>query len=129
MRSVGHLVSAGLLDLAAVDSCKPGIVLWGEEGSLRWCDRNPRWDKIYGRDPLRLELLTLNVAQDLLWLSTRYKLIAIYVNVKAYKLALQNASRAIGVDIVDLGPPRLSPIHYNKHAKYVGSELEKLLRI
>ncbi len=29
LKHVGALVRAGSLDLAAVDSCKPGIVLWG----------------------------------------------------------------------------------------------------
>jgi hypothetical protein len=32
LKHVGLLVQAGVLDLAAVDSCKPGVVLWGEEG-------------------------------------------------------------------------------------------------
>jgi hypothetical protein len=32
LRHVGLLVQAGVLDLAAVDSCKPGVVLRGEEG-------------------------------------------------------------------------------------------------
>jgi hypothetical protein len=32
LRHVGGLARAGALDLASIDSCKPGIVLWGEEG-------------------------------------------------------------------------------------------------
>jgi hypothetical protein len=32
LKHVRPLVESGALDLAAVDSCKPGIVLWGEEG-------------------------------------------------------------------------------------------------
>ncbi|MCC5990312.1 MAG: hypothetical protein LM558_02210 [Thermosphaera sp.] len=34
LKHVGFLVESGALDLAAIDSCKPGIVLWGGERSL-----------------------------------------------------------------------------------------------
>ena len=117
LKHVRPLVESGILDLAAVDSCKPGVVLWGEEGGLRWCDRNPRWNRGYGRDPARLELLAGAVAWDLRWLALEYRVIAFYVNVKAYRLALKMASEATGVELLDLGPPRLSPLSYNKHAK------------
>jgi hypothetical protein len=127
LKHVGALVRAGAIDLAAVDSCKPGIVLWGEEGDLRWCDRNPRWDKLYGGDPVRLELLANNVARDLRELSATYKIIAFYVNVKAYRLALKMASEATGVELADLGPPRPSPLSYNKHARELPGRLERLL--
>jgi hypothetical protein len=109
-------VESGVLDLAAVDSCKPGIVLWGEEGGLRWCDRSPRWDRSYGGDPARLELLAQAVAWDLRWLALEYRVIAFYVNVKAYRLALQKASEMTGVELLDLGPPKLNPLSYNRHA-------------
>ncbi len=117
LKHVRPLVESGALDLAAVDSCKPGIVLWGEEGGLRWCDRSPRWDRGYGRDPVRLELLAWAVAWDLRWLVLEYEIIAFYVNVKAYRLALQKASEITGVELLDLGPPKLSPLSYNKHAR------------
>jgi hypothetical protein len=117
LKHVRPLVESGALDLAAVDSCKPGIVLWGEEGSLRWCDRSPRWDRGYGRDPVRLELLAWAVAWDLRWLVLEYEIIAFYVNVKAYRLALQKASEITGVKLVDLGPPKLNPLSYNKYAR------------
>ena len=110
-------MESGALDLAAVDSCKPGIVLWGEEGGLRWCDRSPRWDRGYGRDPVRLELLAWAVAWDLRWLVLEYEIIAFYVNVKAYRLALQKASEITGVELLDLGPPKLNPLSYNKYAR------------
>ncbi len=117
LKHVRPLVESGALDLAAVDSCKPGIVLWGEEGGLRWCDRSPRWDRGYGRDLVRLELLAWAVAWDLRWLVLEYEIIAFYVNVKAYRLALQKASEITGVELLDLGPPKLSPLSYNKHAR------------
>jgi hypothetical protein len=117
LKHVRPLVESGALDLAAVDSCKPGIVLWGEEGGLRWCDRSPRWDRGYGRDPVRLELLARAVAWDLRWLVLEYEVIAFYVNVKAYRLALQKASEITGVELLDLGPPKLSPLSYNKYAR------------
>jgi hypothetical protein len=117
LKHVRALVEAGALDLAAVDSCKPGIVLWGEETGLRWCDLNPRWDRLYGRDPVRLDLLAQAVARDLRELSLRYKAIAFYVNVKAYRLALKKATEITGVELLDLGPPKPNPLSYNKHAR------------
>jgi hypothetical protein len=117
LKHIRPLVESGVLDLAAVDSCKPGIVLWGEEGGLRWCDRSPRWDRSYGGDPVRLELLARAVAWDLRRLALEYRVIAFYVNVKAYRLALQKASEITGVELLDLGPPKLSPLSYNKHAR------------
>jgi hypothetical protein len=128
LKHVGALVRAGALDLAAIDSCKPGIVLWGEEHSLRWCDIHPSWDKLYGRDPVRLELLADSVARDLGELSLRYKTIAFYVNVKAYRLALQKASGMVGMEIQDLGPPKPNPLSYNKHARELPRMVERLLR-
>jgi hypothetical protein len=127
LRHVGLLVQAGVLDLAAVDSCKPGIVLWGEEGDLRWCDIRPSWDKLYAGDPVRLELLASNVARDLRELSVTYKAIAFYVNVKAYRLALKMASEATGVGLADLGPPKPSPLSYNKHARELPRALQRLV--
>jgi hypothetical protein len=120
-------VESKILDLAAVDSCKPGVVLWGEEGDLRWCDRNPRWDRLYGGDPVRLELLAEAVARDLRWLAPRYKVIAFYVNVKAYRLALKKASEETGVELLDLGPPKPSPLSYNKHARELPVALQRLM--
>jgi hypothetical protein len=119
LKHVGLFVESGALDLAAIDSCKPGIVLWGEERGLTWCDLNPRWDRLYGRDPVRLELLTDSVARDLRELSVRYKMIAFYVNVKAYRLALRKASERTGVELLDLGPPKPNPLSYNKHAREI----------
>jgi hypothetical protein len=128
LKHVGALVRAGALDLAAVDSCKPGIVLWGEEHRLRWCDIHPSWDKLYGRDHLRLELLVDNVARDLRELSIRYKAIAFYVNIKAYRMALKKASEMAGVGLVDLGPPKPNPLSYNKHVRDLPRMAERLLR-
>jgi hypothetical protein len=127
LKHVGALARAGVIDLAAIDSCKPGIVLWGEEHSLRWCDVNPRWDRLYGRDSTRLELLADSVARDLRELSVRYKAIAYYVNVKAYRLALQKASEITGVELLDLGPPKPNPLSYNKHAKELPKMVEGVL--
>jgi len=127
LKHVRLFVESKILDLAAVDSCKPGVVLWGEEGGLRWCDRNPRWDRLYGGDPVRLELLAEAVARDLRWLAPRYKVIAFYVNVKAYRLALKKASEETGVELLDLGPPKPSPLSYNKHARELPVALQRLM--
>jgi hypothetical protein len=127
LRRVGGLVRAGALDLASIDSCKPGVVLWGEEGGLRWCDRSPRRDRVYSRDPARLELLARAVARDLMWLALEYRVVAFYVNVKAYRLALRMASEAAGVELADLGPPKINPLSYNKHARELPEVLWRLL--
>ena len=128
LKHVGALVRAGILDLASIDSCKPGIVLWGEEYRLTWCDISPRWDRLYGRDPVRLELLADSVARDLRELSLRYKATAYYVNVKAYRMALKKASEMTGAELADLGPPKPSPLSYNKHARLLPKMLEQLLQ-
>jgi hypothetical protein len=128
LKHVGILVRAGALDLAAIDSCKPGIVLWGEEHRLTWCDLSPRWDRLYGRDPVRLELLVQAIARDLRELSLRYKAMAFYVNVKAYRMALKKASETTGVGLADLGPPEPNPLSYNKHARELPRMVERLLR-
>ncbi len=115
LRYVGDLVGSGLVQLAAVDSCKPGIVLWGEERRLVWCDRSPRWDLSYGGDQARLELLTEAVRWDLAELLAQFKPLVYYVNVKAYHLALLGASRRLklveGVDYIDL-TPGYNPLAY-----------------
>ncbi len=129
LRNVGHLVLAGLLDIAAVDSCKPGLVLWGDERSLRWCDRSPRWGKLYGRIPELLELLVDGIVRDLIELKTHYKVIAFYVNVKAYRIALKQASSRAKVELLDLGPPEMNPLSYNKYAKLLRGRLEELLDV
>ena len=124
LKHVGHLVQSSLLDLAAVDSCKPGIVAWGEERRLTWCDRSPRWDTRYGKNPWLLELLTEAVTADLKKLATEYKLLASYVNVKAYKLALKTAAKTAKIELLDLGPPATNPLSYNKHAKELAETLK-----
>jgi hypothetical protein len=107
--AVGDLVDAGLLGLAAVDSCKPGLVAWGDEYRLAWCDRSPRWS-VYSREPWRLEALVDALARDLVEEAARRSFIASYVEVKAYRLALREASRRAGVDLLDLGPPMPTPL-------------------
>ncbi len=128
LKHIGALVRAGALDLAAIDSCKPGIVLWGWERELIWCDIHPSWDRLYGRDPVRLELLVDSVARDLRELSLRYKVMAFYVNVKAYRTALKKASETTGVELLDLGPPKPNPLSYNKHARELPKMLGQLLQ-
>ena len=113
LRSVGDLVDYGLIDLAAIDSCKPGIVPWGEEKRLRWCDLYPSSDLYYRREPWRLEILYRNVLSDLRWLLARYKRIVYYVNVKAYREVLDRSRRVLGeAFLVPAGPPRNSPLSF-----------------
>ncbi|MEM1927516.1 MAG: hypothetical protein QXS85_02090 [Acidilobaceae archaeon] len=112
LASVGDLVSAGLLELAAIDSCKPGVVVYGEELSYSWCDIEPYWGRTYGGDGSRFEILVDAIARDLRELSLEYRAIVAYLNVKAYKLAVLEASRRTGVTVFDLSPPRMSPLSF-----------------
>lgn len=107
---IWDLVDAGKVYLAAVDSCKPGIVYWGSEGDFRWCDVNPRWDTLYSKDPWRLEVLVRALEKDLKEAWTVFGLIASYVEVKAYRVALSRASKASGVKVLHLGPPKPTPL-------------------
>ncbi|MCE4602498.1 MAG: hypothetical protein F7B18_04865 [Desulfurococcales archaeon] len=109
---VDDLVGSGILDLAAIDSCKPGVVRWGEEHVYRWCDVRPLWHELYKREPWRLELLVAGVAEDLRSLALEYRALAAYVNVRAYRTALELAMARSGVKVHILGPPRLSPLSY-----------------
>ncbi|MEB2837020.1 MAG: hypothetical protein GSR80_000318 [Desulfurococcales archaeon] len=117
-RYVWDLVLAGAVDLAAVDSCKPGLVYWGQEASLSWCDLSPRWD-YYRRRPWRLEALERALEANLLEFSTRHRAIVYYVDVKAYRLALEAASRPLrarGYPIVDAGPHPATALGFRSRA-------------
>lgn len=111
-RAVGDLVQAGIVDVAAVDSCKPGIVYRGEEYRYTWCDLRPLWHELYKRQPWRLEALTRGLEEDLRAAALRYGAIAGYINVKAYRLALLEAARRTGVQVRILGPQSLSPLSF-----------------
>ncbi len=111
-RWIGDLVGSGIVDLASVDSCKPGIIYRGEEGGYRWCDVRPLWHELYARQPWRLEMLVRGLAEDLRDASLRYRAITAYINVKAYRTGLLEASRRTGVGVILLGPDRLSPLSY-----------------
>jgi hypothetical protein len=67
------------------------------------------------------------VAWDLRRLALEYSVVAFYVNVKAYRLALKKASEAAGVELVDLGPPKPNPLSYNKHARELPRALQRLV--
>jgi hypothetical protein len=109
---LGDYIDSGIVQLAAVDSCKPGLVYSGEEHVYRGCDVTPYWDRLYSRDPYRLQLLVERLAGDLSEAATRYRAIVYYVNVKAYRLALEEASKLAGVPLVGAGPPSMSPLSF-----------------
>ncbi|MCE4628261.1 MAG: hypothetical protein F7C34_03830 [Desulfurococcales archaeon] len=113
LQSIGDLVGAGLVSLAAIDTCKPGIVLWGEEEGLRWCDKYPSSEFYYKREPWMLPILKQAVLRDVRELATLYRSIVYYVNVKAYREALRNAEEALGSPpIFNAGPPQANPLSY-----------------
>ena len=113
IRDNRDLINAGILRLAAIDSCKPGIVPWGEEHRLRHCDLHPSYTLYYNREPWRLEILVDSVIRDIKELATKHDWIIHYINVKAYKHALREAKRKIGTPpIIDAGPPHPTPLSY-----------------
>ncbi|MEB3844155.1 MAG: hypothetical protein LRS48_00560 [Desulfurococcales archaeon] len=113
-------VAGGLVDLAAVDSCKPGIVVWGGESRLRWCDIHPSYTLYYHRERWRLPLLKDMVRRDVRELLSRYKYIVYYVNVKAYREAMDSARSICPERVVPAGPERLSPLSYRSRRSRAG---------
>jgi len=94
-RDIWDLYLSGKLYLAAIDSCKPGIVLWGEEHRLTHCDIQPSSTLYYKREPWRLDILKQAVLQDTRNLLTAYQHIIYYVNVKAYREALDHTAKKL----------------------------------
>ncbi len=111
-RILRDLVDSGIVTMASVDSCKPGIVLRGEEYYYTWCDVRPYWDKLYSRQLWRLELLINGVIEDLRELALRYTDIVYYINVKSYRMAVEKASSRLGLEVIDAGPPLPSPLAF-----------------
>ncbi len=111
-RYLRDLVDSGVVALASVDSCKPGVVLRGEEHNYIWCDIRPYWDRLYSRQPWRLELLIQAVLNDLKELSIKYTDIIYYINVKSYKIAVREAVSRLKINAVDAGPPIFSPLSF-----------------
>ena len=112
MASVAEYVIAGALDLAAIDSCKPGIVLWGEEREYMWCDLHPSYTLYYGRERWRLDILKERVLEDVRELLLFYDRIVYYVNVKAYREALDYVASRYRGYLVSGGPSKLSPLSF-----------------
>ncbi|MCE4608999.1 MAG: hypothetical protein F7C36_01285 [Desulfurococcales archaeon] len=113
LRDIWEYVDYGIIDLAAIDSCKPGIVPWGEERDLTWCDIYPSYLLYYHREPWRRGILFNHVYSDLRDLVSRYRYIVYYVNVKAYREVLDKAREKINTDrIIFAGPSRLDPLSY-----------------
>ncbi len=112
LSSIYNYVEYGLLDLAAIDSCKPGIVLWGEEREYMWCDLQPSYLLYYSREKWRLDILKTSVLRDVGKLAPYYKRILYYVNVKAYREALDYAAEHYNDFLYWVGPSRLSPLSY-----------------
>ncbi|MEM0366807.1 MAG: hypothetical protein QXO93_02765 [Acidilobaceae archaeon] len=101
-----------IISLAAVDSCKPGIILHGEEHKYTWCDIKPYWDKLYSRDKHRLNLLLEALIRDLRELILKHTVLIAYINIKAYRETLIEASKRLGIGIVDVSPEYYSPLAY-----------------
>ncbi len=114
-RWIWDLTGSGIVDVAAVDSCKPGIVYEGEEHDYIWCDIRPLWHELYARQSWRMKRLIEGVKRDLAEAATRYRAIAAYLNVRAYRMAIEAASKSIGVRVHFLGPERLSPLSFRSH--------------
>lgn len=125
IRSVGDLIAAGVVELAAMEICKPGILIHGEERWYTACNIYPSWER-FKRSPYLLDVLVDGVARDLRWLAARYDAIAYYINVKAFRIAIERASREVGVEVVDLGPPEANLIAFSKYLGGLRGKLESL---
>lgn len=107
LRDNWDLIGSGVVGVAAVDSCKPGLVLWGEERELSWCDSYPSWSRFRGK-PWRFNALVEGLIRDLRELVYLGAPIAVtYLNVKAYRLAFGVAAERLGYPFVraDPSPP------------------------
>ncbi len=124
-KDICFLIRSNIVSLAAIDSCKPGIVLFGEEHRLIWCDVYPSYLLYYRDQPWRLDILKENVVRDLKEYLNYYDYIVYYVNVKAYREALDYAKAVIGSNrLIHGGPSKLNPLSYRSKR-----ERENLLNI
>jgi hypothetical protein len=113
IKTLNDLIMSNILELAAIDSCKPGIVIHGLEKNLRWCDMHPSYLLYYHREPWRRNILYKAVLEDIRSLLPYYKYIVYYVNVKAYREALDSVRKKLATNkLVNAGPPNLSPLSY-----------------
>jgi len=131
LRDNWDLVGSGVVGVVAVDSCKPGLVWWGEERGLSWCDFYPVWDR-YRREPWRFEALVEGLKRDLRELVYRGAPVAVtYLNVKAYRLAFRRAASEIGYPFVsaDPWPPTVLGFRSRRSRAALRRALLSLLRV
>ncbi len=110
------LVDEGAVDIAAVDCINnAGIVLRGEEYRVRGGNVYPSWER-FKSNPQLLKDLTEAVASRLRELSPRYDGIVAYLNVRAYRLAVEMGARRAGVDVRIIDLP-FNPLGYRSKKK------------
>ena len=111
-KSLARFISEGIVDLAAIDCINnAGIVLEGEEKYVvKGGDKYPSW-QYFKKNPEEIDLLAKKVASQLPILKSRYDYIVAYVNVKAYRLALEKASNLSNVPVHFINL-RFSPLSF-----------------
>jgi len=100
-----------------------GLLLEDEAWKVKGHDLYPSW-AWFKRNPERLEALKNALSKQLQELNGRFQAIIAYVNVKAYCLALEEASKEAGVPIhfVEVG---FSPLSFRKNLPLLIQVIER----
>ncbi len=123
-KDLNDLVDSGKVDMAAVDCINnAGIVLRGEEDRVKGGNVYPSWDR-FKENPQLLEDLIEAVASRLKELSYRYDGIVAYINIKAYRLAVERGAKIAGVNVKIVDLP-FNPLGYRSRRKR--AELRKVI--
>ena len=116
----------GLVELAAVECIDMlGLVHEDEAYLVKGRDEYPAWS-FYKRHPEELAKLKEAVKKRLVELAPRYEHLVAHVNVKAYYLALKEASKELGVPIHFTELERFSPMSFYKGIKQLREILSEL---
>ncbi|RLG90506.1 MAG: hypothetical protein DRO36_05995 [Candidatus Hecatellales archaeon] len=113
--------------LAAVECINNyGLLLEDEAWKVKGYDIYPSWDW-FKRNPERLEALKNTLAKQLQELDGRFQAIIAYVNVKAYRLALEQAAKEanIHIDFIDCG---FSPLSFRKNIHKLTKKLQQIFQ-
>lgn len=127
-KDLKDLVDSGRVVLGAVECIRnKGIVLHGEEKELVGEDMYPSWD-YFKRNPERLDALTEAIARRLIELKGQFSGIVVYLNVKAYRIAVERAVEMSGVnvEIMDI-PLTQGGFRSERNRKILRETIERIL--
>ena len=116
----------GVVELAAVECIDMlGLVHEDEAYLVKGKEEYPAWSD-FRRSPEKLLMLKEAVKKRLRELAPRYDYIVAHVNVRAYYLALKEASEELGIPVRFTNIERFSPMAFSKGIKQVVSILEEI---